>query len=458
MERPRVSAEPGGDLEGRSYMLVTLGCFRNEVESDLVRSRLASAGMVESSAIDRSDVILVMTCGFIAEACDEGIDTMLELHELAEGRPVIALGCMAERYGSALLEEMPELAAVIGRPWPEELEAALLGALHGGERHQGCYTPTGSRGARTIDSSENATLLVRISDGCDRACRFCTIPSIRGPFASRAIREIVEEVERLAGGRYREVVLLAQDLASYGKDLTGAEGGDLASLAARITRVPSVRWLRLLYLQPGGVTDRLIEEVASNETICEYFDIPFQHASERVLRRMGRPGNAEEFMRVISRIRLRIPDASIRSTVMVGYPGESEEDFRELLTFVRWARLDWLGAFVFSPEEGTPAAELDGAVPLDVAISRYNMVVETQDAIEAESLRKWIGRRMEVVADDFCEIEPYDLVGRSYREAPVVDGLIYLRRTSRRGAGAVPGDFLPALITGHEGLDLVGEI
>jgi len=446
-------------LSGRSFTLITLGCFRNEVESDLARSVLAGLGMRETTSIESSDVILVMTCGFIREACDEGIDTILELDELAgsgEDRPpIIALGCMAQRYGEDLAEQMPELAAVLGAGWSADLERTILEAIGGKGRAVAQSGPAQAEITRTVDSSENSTLYLRVADGCDRACGFCTIPSIRGPFVSRRPDVVLEEVARLAAGRDREVILLAQDLTSYGCDLDGKS--DLPRLIRRIAAVPHVHWLRLLYLQPEGVTNRLLEEVAANERVCKYFDIPFQHASRAVLGRMGRPGSGEEYLELVAGIRRMMPDAAVRSTVMVGYPGEGERDFDELVGFIKEARFDWLGAFVFSPEEGTAAGGLDGAVPVDEALSRYNKVVELQDAIEAENLERFLGRELEVVVDELCEIEPYDLVGRSCREAPVVDGMIYLRRVGRDGT-AGPGDFRVARITGHEGLDLVGEI
>ena len=445
--------------DGRRYLLITLGCFRNEVEADLLRSALSARGMAETGAVESADLIAVMTCGFIREACDEGIDTILALDELASRRPrrppIMVLGCMSQRYGAALMSEMPEIDAALGGDWQAELADALA-ALLGDEKYRGTGGPPRMCTLeRSTDSSGGATLYIRAADGCDRACRFCTIPSIRGPFTSRTPEEVTGEIERLCGGRQREVVLLAQDLTSYGCGLQPGEAG-LSQLAANITRLDCVHWLRLLYLQPEGVSERLIEEVAGNGRICDYFDIPFQHASRDVLRAMGRPGSAEEYLDLLARIRTAVPRAALRSTVMVGYPGETARDFEVLLDFVRAARFDWLGAFIFSPEEGTPAAELGGAVETDEALSRYNMVVEVQDGIEAERLESMFGLELEVVVDDICEIEPYDLVGRSYREAPVVDGSIYLKRS--RSCTVQPGEFARARITGHEGLDLVGEI
>jgi ribosomal protein S12 methylthiotransferase len=449
-------------MKRKRFLIVTLGCFRNEVESDLMRSALTSLGLEETSSMRNANIVLINTCGFISEACDEGIDTILELDEIGAGLnekpPMLAVGCMSQRYGEALMREMPEISGVIGTGWQDSLADAVRELLEGGRYEKTIRPPRMSRVRRTIDSSDNATLFVRIADGCDRKCRFCAIPSIRGKYESRPARDICEEISRLCAGREREVVLVAQDLTSYGRGL--GDRTDIVALIRRITTIPEVRWLRLLYLQPEGLTTKLVQEMSENSRVCDYFDIPFQHGSESVLRRMGRPGNADAYLRLIETIRGHSPEASLRSTFMVGYPGETKEEFGELVRFIQEARFDWLGAFVFSAEKGTEAASLPGRVPAEVAVSRYNMLIEVQDRIEESALSRFEGRMLEVVVDGISEIEPYELVGRSYREAPVVDGVIYLRRGEdvARPATRAPGEFTEALITGREGLDLVGYI
>ncbi|MBU1670909.1 MAG: 30S ribosomal protein S12 methylthiotransferase RimO [Actinobacteria bacterium] len=442
-------------LEGRRYLLVTLGCFRNEVESDILRGELASLGMRETTRLEEADVVLVNTCGFIKDACDEGIDTVLELDSrgVAGGAraPIILLGCMGQRYGASLAEAMPEVSAVLGADWHADLPAALVAAI-GGEPFtlEPGPAPAGQQ-ARTVDSSLDATLYVRVADGCSRGCRFCAIPYIRGPYRSRPLAEVAEEVSRLSGRRPRELVLLAQDLTSYGRGLDSQ--ATLPTMLRTLSEVEEVHWLRMLYLQPEGVTDELIAEVASNPRVCDYFDVPFQHASATVLRRMGRPGGPEEHLALLERIRSSVPDAALRTTLMVGYPGETDDEFDELMAFVREAGFDWMGAFVFSPEEGTAACELPGAIPREIAVSRYNSLVELQDRIEDERQESQVGRTLEVVVEDPSELDGYELVGRSYREAPVVDGAVQVRS----GSGAVPGDFLSVRVTGREGLDLAAE-
>jgi len=416
-------------------------------------------GLEETDSVESAGIIVINTCGFIAEACDEGIDTILELDRiishLSKRPPMLLVGCMGQRYGAELLEQLPEVSGVLGVEWSGSLEKAIT-LLSGGERLSAVGEPGMASLTRTVDSWGGATMLVRVADGCDRGCRFCAIPSIKGCLLSRPPEDICGEIERLSGGRDKEVLLLAQDLTSYGTDLPGST--DLTSLIRTVSEMECVRWLRLLYLQPEGVTEELICEMTGNPIVCDYFDIPFQHASSAVLRGMGRPGDASRYRELVSSIRRRSPLASIRTTVMVGYPGETEEDFRQLVRFVEDVRFDWLGAFMFSPEEGTPAAGLPGAVGRDVAVSRYNTLLSIQDSIEESGSARNVGRELEVVVESTDELEGYDLTGRSYREAPVVDGVIHLRYSGSDSGKKKDGDFLVAKIVGREGLDLVGEI
>jgi ribosomal protein S12 methylthiotransferase len=449
-------------LAGKCFFLVTLGCFRNEVESDVLRTELVRLGLVETGSHEQCDVVLVNTCGFIRDACEEGIDTILELDsllsELEARPPIIVVGCMGERYGAGLLSAMPEVSCVLGAGWAGSLGEVIAGALSGRRfaPESGSVSAAIRATARSVDSSEGGTLLVRVADGCDRACAFCTIPAIRGRYSSRPVDEILAEIRLLAGGRDREVVLLAQDLTSYGKDRP--DGSSLPMLVEAVASLDRVRWLRLLYLQPEGVTPELVDAVAGNPRVCDYFDIPFQHAGDRVLKRMGRPGNAGVYMDLIESIRIACPDAALRTTLMVGYPGETDDDFAGLMEFVDRARFDWMGAFCYSREEGTKAADLGGAVPQAVAVERYGKILELQDSIEAARAAEFVGRRLEVLVDGASETPGYDLVGRSYREAPVVDGVVYLKIPGGVSPKASPGIFIDATITGQEGLDLVGEV
>ena len=451
---------PLSELKGKTFFIVTLGCFRNEVESDLLTGELQRLGLEQAGSLDSAQVIIVNTCGFIQEACEEGIDTILEIDRLTVGRqprpPVALLGCMGQRYGEGLLRSMPEVSGVLGVDWKDYLHEILSAVIAGKRLSRTSHVPEPCYAVRDVNSSVNATVFIRIADGCSRSCRFCTIPRIRGKYRSRPADDILSEVCRLTCDRDSEVVLLAQDLTSYGSDIPSET--DLVGLLRRITRLETVKWVRLLYLQPDGVSLKLIDEMAENPKVCDYFDIPFQHASRDVLQRMGRPGDAESYRRLISSIRVKSPGASLRTTVMVGYPGETEEDFEELERFVGDIAFDWLGAFRYSSEPGTAAAKLPDQVPHDKAVTRYDRILDLQDSIEASHATKLIGKRTEVVIDGVSEEEGYDFVGRSYREAPIIDGMLYLMSKTEHGCKAKTGDFVNARITGLEGLDLVAEI
>ena len=439
-------------LEGRHFLIVTLGCFRNEVESDMFRSALSDLGLRETSDPALCEIAFVNTCGFIRDACDEAIDTILELDEslsaLEPRPPLMVVGCMAQRY-PGLTDAMSEVQGLLGAGWAKELRQAVTALLEGDSYSGGMRKGAPQDARRTRDSSTGTTLFVRVADGCARACAFCTIPSIRGPYRSRPVEEVVAEVETLCAGRDREVVLLAQDLSYYGNDLGRPM---LPLLLEELSRAERARWVRMLYLQPEGVTAELLEAMSENPGVCHYFDVPFQHASKGVLRRMGRPGDAGDHLALVERIRGAIPDASIRTTLMVGYPGETDADFAALERFVRDARFDWMGAFCYSPEEGTRAARLEGQVPSGLAADRYNRVLDIQQEVEESRSHSMIGRVLEVVIDAPGDPDEPGSRARSYREAPVVDGLIYL------GGCEASRGFAQCRITGTEGLDLVAEV
>lgn len=441
----------------KKFFLLTLGCFRNEVESDFMRSELVSNNLVETHRIDEADILIVNTCGFLREAVDEGIDTILELHRLSkkfpQGIPILLVGCMAERYGNNLLDSMPEISGVLGVNWQEKLGDAVR-ILTSGKRY--CERPPvrAREIPRAIDSSNNATLLLKVADGCNRRCSFCTIPMIKGSYRSRQIDDILAEIERLCGKRQREVILLAQDLSSYGIDLWGE--ARLAELIREISLIESVRWIRLLYLQPEGLDEDIINECISNPKVCNYFDIPFQHASARVLERMGRGGSFEENLNIVKKIRDVKPEAALRTTFMVGFPGETDEDFQTLLEFASEAQFDWLGLFKFSVEEGTMAARLPNKIDPRKTNERCEELLALQSEIESERARGVVGRTLECVIDSPSDLGEYDFIGRSYREAPIVDGVIYLKN-SLPERDILPGTFVNASITGMEELDLVGE-
>jgi len=415
--------------------------------------------MAEVKSLEEADVVIVNTCGFIREACEESIDTILEIDRLKTNLrikpPIIVLGCMAQRYRRELFLEMKESQAVLGCHWTGELEKAIAKTLEG-SRFCGGFEPSGKSGVTRLVDSSNTYLIVRISDGCDRSCAFCTIPSFRGRFRSVSPEEIIKEIRMLTLQREREIILVAQDLTSYGLDLLPKT--DLSSLIEMISKIEGVRWIRLLYLQPDGITDKLIDEIAQNEKICKYLDIPFQHSSPAVLRRMGRKGSKEEFLGLIWKIRERIPQVAIRTTLMVGFPKESESDFDNLVSFVEEARFDWVGLFKYSDEEGTTSYSMEGKIDEATANERYDTILSLQERIEEEKVSRLVGSELELVIDGNSDLPEYKFRGRSYREAPEIDGSVYVKVPPAASLHLSPGDFVNSRIIDVEGLDPVAQV
>ncbi len=405
------------------YWLETLGCPKNQVDSDKLSALLESEGYLRSGSPDSADLVVVNTCAFVEAARQESIDTILDLAgRRGEGAQLAVTGCLAERYGAELAAALPEVDVVAGFGVP-----VTLGPRPGTEAALPSFDllnlprpPSGAPWA-----------YVKVAEGCDRRCGFCAIPSFRGPQRSRSRASILSEVDALG---VEEVVLVAQDLASYGRD-TGAKDlvGLVRDVASRVARV------RLLYLYPSELTESLIEVIG--ETGCPYFDLSLQHVSRSHLRRMRRWGDGERFLERVERIRAVLPDAAFRSSFIVGYPGETEEDHDRLLEFLDSAELDWAGFFAYSAEEGTYAVDLPGRVPDRLVAERLAEAGERQDAITARRRRRLVGSTVRVLVD-----EPS--VGRSHREAPEIDGIIKLA-----GEAAV-GTWVDVVVTGAEGPDL----
>jgi ribosomal protein S12 methylthiotransferase len=414
------------------YWLETLGCPKNQVDSDKLAGRLEADGYQRADQPGRADLVVVNTCAFIEAAREESIESVLQMADLR--RPsarLVVTGCMAERYGDELARSLPEVDLVAGFGVP-----VTLGRRDAGEDAGGAGAlPTFDLLNLPRPPSSAPWAYVKVAEGCDRRCGFCAIPSFRGRQRSRAFDDILAEIDALA---VQEVVLIAQDLASYGSDLgdRGAIGRLVRAAAERVARV------RLLYLYPSGLTDGLI--AVMGEAGCPYFDLSLQHVSRAHLRRMRRYGDGDRFLRRIDRIREAYPEAALRSSFIVGYPGETEDDHDQLLAFLDRAELDWAGFFPFSPEEGTHAAGLTAAVAAELAAERLAECSEAQDAITASRRLALVGQRVRALVD-----EPG--VARSHREAPDIDGVIRLD-------GGEPGAWVDLVVTGAEGPDLDAEV
>ena len=386
------------------YYIETLGCPKNQVDSDKIAGKLTADGLVATEDASKADVVVVNTCAFIEEARKESIDTMLALDDTRKrSSRLIVTGCMAERYGEELAEALPEADQVAGFGVPLQLTRKPIAVTGEIPKFDLLNLPR--------PKSTSPWAYVKIAEGCDRSCGFCAIPSFRGPQRSRDVASILSEVEQL---EVREVVLIAQDLASYGKDRPDELGaGSIVQLVRDVAAMAD--WVRLLYLYPSDLSDELIDAIL--ETGVPYFDLSLQHASKEHLRRMKRWGDGPRFLERIARIRTLSPDAAFRSNFIVGYPGETEEDHDQLLSFVRDAQLDWCGFFAFSPEDGTHALTLPNRVEEGLMNERLAELRELQDNISAERRDLLLGETIEVLVD-----EPG--IARSFREAPEIDGVV----------------------------------
>ena len=399
---------------GQRFYVETLGCPKNQVDSDKLVGTLLADGMAPTDDPTKADLVVVNTCAFIEEARKESIDTILALEDQRKsGARLVVTGCMAERYGAELAAALPEVDQVAGFGVPVNVPAAVTAGKSGRKSIPVSSVPIPSLDLLNLPRPKSASpwAYVKIAEGCDRSCGFCAIPSFRGPQRSRDVASILAEVEQL---EVKEIVLVAQDLASYGKDRPGELGaGAIVPLVKAVTAM--VPWTRLLYLYPSDLTDELIDAVCA--TTVPYFDLSLQHVSKPLLRRMRRWGDGDRFIRRIEQIREREQHAAFRSNFIVGYPGETEANHDELLAFVEEAQLDWCGFFAYSPEDGTYAVGLDGAVAKDLMNERLAELRELQDDITAARSDATIGATITVLVD-----EPG--IARSTREAPEIDGII----------------------------------
>lgn len=436
------------------FYLESLGCPKNLVDAHSMARLLQQLGHREVSDPRRADVLIVNTCGFVEDARAESLS---ELQKLAgrkrPGQKLIAAGCLAQYWGQAVAQDVPGVDALLGtRRWSEI--GALLAEVSGDQAHH-----LGGRPARLGDplrgdagegqgiARQGASAYVKLADGCSAPCAFCAIPLIKGPAASRPAAEIAADVARLVGDGVKEIVLIAQDTTAFGRDRGEPDG--LVGLLRTILRAnDDLRWLRLMYAYPGHVSPALIEQMASDRRVCHYLDLPLQHAHPAVLRRMKRPADVSRTRQLISDLRAAMPDLALRSTFIVGYPGESEAEFQALLDFVAEVQPDRMGAFLYSPEERTAAADLPNRVAEEVQAERYERLMALQQRISLGRNRAQVGRRLEVLVegqgDGLC-------VGRTYRDAPEIDGLAFFPGL------ASAGEMVTVRVTQALEYDLVGE-
>lgn len=421
---------------------VTLGCPKNEVDSDKMAASL-SATFDLVADIDDADAVVVNTCAFIQEATEESIAVVLDVagewKAAAAGRVLVVTGCMPSRYGTELCVSMPEVDEFV----PVADEGALVEVL---SRLTGATAVDAPAAGLRLAPGPSAYL--QVADGCHRACTYCIIPSIRGPYVSRPLAEAVAEATSLVRAGARELILIGQDVSSWGRDLPGRPV--LAELVRALADVEGLAWLRLMYVQPDEITPDLLEAMASSPVVCRYLDMPLQHASRDVLRRMGRRGDASEYLRLIGVVRDLLPGVTLRTTLISGFPGETRKDAKRLLDFVVEADLDYVGVFPYSAEEGTPAAEMPAQVPARTSVARAQRLRDAADEIGFRRAAAHVGSVLEVLVEGVDE-EGLTF-GRHRGQAPEIDGIVLL------DAPAEPGAFVSATIVDTLGYDLVGEV
>jgi len=420
--------------------LASLGCAKNLVDSERLLARLATAGGLVGAAEEDADVIIVNTCGFIGPAIAESLETIRDYAaRKSASQKLLVMGCLVERDIEEIGAEVPEVDGVFGLGRHDEIVAACG------------LNAEPEDGARLLLTSRH-TAYLRISDGCDNRCSYCTIPAIRGPFRSRPADEIVSEARQLVELGVRELNVIGQDTTSYGMDLDGSVG--IAGLLGRLAGIPELRWLRLLYTHPAYFTDGLIEAYASIGVLCRYVDLPLQHASDGILRRMGRHATQAESVRLIERLRERVPDVAIRTTFIVGFPGETRAQFDELVDLVERLRFDHVGVFRYSNEAGTAAAKMPEQVSERTKAKREKALMLAQQWIALEKNRSMLGKVVEVLIDQPTD-EPGLWIGRTRTQAPDVDSVTFVHAGE---AGAIaPGDFVAAQIVDVAGYDLIAQ-
>lgn len=447
-----------------SFHLISLGCAKNLVDSEVMLGSMAAAGWELVDTPDEAEVLILNTCGFIQPAVEEAIAEIFELVEIKERSPekkIVVVGCLVQRYQASLLAELPEVDLFIGTEGAADIADYIadnivdpLARSVGGERQERIVLPE-----RFLMSSNSPRILstpvyrawLKITEGCDNRCSYCMIPSIRGSLRSRTIDDLTREAVQLEKYGVKELSLIAQDSTAYGNDLS--EGDNLVRLMEQLLRQTSVPWLRLLYLYPSGISDALLQLMADNPRIVPYLDIPLQHVSDKILRSMNRRYTLEQISTTVARIRTVLPDVALRTTFLVGFPGETENDFLEIETFLRKMRLDHVGVFPYANEEGCPSEKFAGQLPEEEKFRRRDYLLDVQSELSALIQRKYIGRVEPVLVDGLSGETDLLLEGRTRYQAPEVDGCVYIN------AGvASPGDIVPVRITESQVYDLIGEI
>lgn len=443
-----------------NILFVSLGCDKNLADTELMLGLLAEKGYTFTDDLEDADIVVVNTCCFIGDAKEESINTLLEMAELRKSgrlKALIAAGCLAQRYQEEIRTEIPEVDALIGTMAIEEIVTAVeetlsgeTAALQSTNHFRPLDVPPPVRRDRVLTTGGHFAYL-KIAEGCDKHCTYCIIPKVRGNYRSIPMEELEDQARMLAERGVKELILAAQETTLYGTDLYGRKS--LPQLLRKLAEIDGIMWIRILYCYPEEITDELLQVMAEEPKICHYLDIPIQHASDHILKRMGRHTSQEELRRKIGRIRELVPDICLRTTLISGFPGETQEDFEELYRFVNEMEFDRLGVFTYSQEEDTPAAQLPDQIQDELKEARRDELMELQQAIAFEKAEETVGRELWAMVEGRVADEDV-YVARTYKDAPEVDGMLFINTT----ASLVTGDFVKVLVTDANQYDLIGEL
>lgn len=449
---------------------ISLGCSKNLIDTEVAIGLFKDNNYKIVNNPEEADILVINTCGFIESAKEEAINTILEMAEYKKRRCkyLIAMGCLVQRYYDDLIKALPEVDLFIkideyNQLWNkiedlikrEIVEKSKVKTSTKISEIKPLPMPTYNEFMeRVVTTGENYAYL-KIGEGCSNKCTYCAIPYIRGPFVSRKMEEILDEAEMLARKGIKELIVIAQDTTKYGVDIYGES--KLAELLEKLSKIKGIEWIRFLYSYPEGITDKLIEIVANNDKIAKYFDIPIQHISDPILKKMNRKTSKENIIKILEKIRNKIPNVTLRTSLIVGFPGETKENFEELLEFVKDTKFDKLGTFMYSKEEGTPAAKLPNQIHGNTKKARYNKIMEAQQEISKQILEEKIGKTYKILVEDISFDKKY-LIGRTMQDVPEEDGLVYIKKDKNLNENKVLNNFVNCKIIDVSNYDLIGEI
>lgn len=438
-----------------NIFFVSLGCDKNLVDSEMMITSLRKNGFVLTDDIDDADVIVVNTCCFIGDAKEESINTLIEMGGYKEGRCklLVAAGCLAQRYHNEIKEDIPEVDLIVGTMGYEDLSEKINEALGGKGVLESLkdidYLPTPLTDKDSMSGGYYAYL--KIAEGCDKCCTYCVIPKVRGHYRSVPMDNLIAQAKHLVANGAKELILVAQETTLYGKDIYGEKS--LPKLLEELSKIDELKWIRILYCYPEEITDELISAIKNLPKVCHYLDMPIQHGSDDVLRRMGRWTNREQIEKTVAKLREKIPDIALRTTLITGFPGETEDDFEQVKEFVKKMEFDRLGVFTYSREEDTPAAEMDGQIDEEVKEARRDEIMQIQQDIAFDKSNSRVGEIYEVMIEGRLPDEGV-YIARTYMDAPDVDGYVFIQSDYNLDSG----DFVKVEVTRSDEYDLIAEI